>query len=187
MDFNGLKLQPQIRPRGAGWLLLIRTNESGAPSGNALDFKSSRHETRRVSPKEAEAPVMSSGRISEPSNELWAVNITKGEKVLARRIEWAGTSARRRRGLLGRSKLDPDEGIYLAPCKWIHMFGMEFPIDVAFLSSEGRVVSIHHSLKPNRLSRPAIRAEGALELAAGRLSETGTEIGDVIEFREPPV
>ena len=126
-------------------------------------------------------------RIREPSNELWAVNITKDERILARRVQWAGTSARRRRGLLGRRSLDPDEGIYLVPCKWIHMFGMKFPIDVAFLNSDGRVVSIHHSLRPNRLSRPNVRAEGALELAAGRLSETGTEIGDVIEFREPPV
>lgn len=131
--------------------------------------------------------MTNSSRIREPSNELWAVNTTKDEKILARRVEWAGTSARRRRGLLGRRSLDPDEGIYLVPCKWIHMFGMKFPIDVAFLSSDGRVVSIHHSLRPNRLSRPAVRAEGALELAAGRLSETGTEIGDVIEFREPPV
>jgi uncharacterized membrane protein (UPF0127 family) len=61
---------------------------------------------------------------------------------------------------------------------------MRFPIDVAFLSKDGRVLTVHHSLKPNRLSRIAIRAEGALELSAGRLRATGTEVGDVIELRE---
>jgi uncharacterized membrane protein (UPF0127 family) len=65
----------------------------------------------------------------------------------------------------------------------IHMFGMRFPIDVAFLDRNGRVIAVHHSLKPNRLSKLSLRAEGVLELAAGRLSATGTEVGDTVEFR----
>jgi len=113
---------------------------------------------------------------------LQAVNVSKGGVILARKIEWAGTSAERRRGLLGRTQLDPEEGIYIVPCKWIHMFGMKFPIDVAFLARDGRVLTIHHGLKPNRLSRISLRAEGVLELAAGRLRATGTEVGDVIEL-----
>jgi uncharacterized membrane protein (UPF0127 family) len=115
---------------------------------------------------------------------LVAVNVSKGECVVARSVTWAGTSAQRRRGLLGRDRLDPEEGIYLAPCEWIHTFGMRFPIDVAFLSPDGRVLAVHHELKPNRLSRPVLRAEGVLELAAGHLRETGTEVGDIIRFRD---
>jgi uncharacterized membrane protein (UPF0127 family) len=114
---------------------------------------------------------------------LEAVNISKGESTLAR-IEWAGTSADRKRGLLGRDSLDPEEGIYIVPCKMIHMFGMRFPIDVAFLAADGRVLAVHHTLKPNRLSRLVFRADGVLEIAAGRLSATRTEVGDVIKFRE---
>ncbi|UCG51297.1 MAG: DUF192 domain-containing protein [Candidatus Latescibacterota bacterium] len=113
---------------------------------------------------------------------LRAVNITKGTEV-ASRVEWAGTSETRRRGLLGRGHLDPDEGIYIVPTQWIHMFGMRFPIDVAFLASDGRVLFVHHGLKPNRLSRLVWRAEGALEIAAGMLKTTNTTVGDVIEFR----
>jgi uncharacterized membrane protein (UPF0127 family) len=70
--------------------------------------------------------------------------------------------------------------MYLVPCKWIHMFGMRFPIDVAFLSSSGRILALHHSLAPNRLSRPVLRAEGALELPATTLQTTGTRVGDQI-------
>lgn len=113
---------------------------------------------------------------------LEAFNVTKNRAV-ARRVEWSGSSATRRKGLLGRERIDEDEGMYIVPTQWIHMFGMRFPIDVAFLDSDGRVLHIHHRLKPNRLSRIVWRAEGALELAAGVLESTETTIGDFIELR----
>lgn len=112
-----------------------------------------------------------------------AVNETRGI-VLADRLEWAGTSETRRRGLLGRTGLDPGQGIYIVPTQWIHMFGMKFPIDVAFLDGEGKVLALHHRLRPNRLSRPVFRADGALELPAGRLEETGTVVGDRVAFED---
>ncbi len=85
---------------------------------------------------------------------------------------------------MGRATMDPEGGIYLVPCEGIHTFGMKFPIDVVFLDSKGRVMAVHHGLKPRRLSKILLRAEGVLELAEGRLRETGTEIDDLIEFRE---
>jgi len=114
---------------------------------------------------------------------LLARNITKGI-VLADRLEWAGTSETRKRGLLGRTHLDPGEGIYIVPTQWIHMFGMKFAIDVAFLNRDGKVLSVHHGLKPNRFSRIVFRADGALELPEGTLKQTNTEVGDMIEFED---
>lgn len=119
---------------------------------------------------------------SDTVKPLRAVNITKDVEIAAR-VEWAGSSETRRRGLLGRDQIDADEAMYIVPTQWIHMFGMRFPIDVAFLASDGRVLFIHHKLRPNRFSRPVWRAEGALELAAGTLEATGTAVGDVIEFQ----
>ena len=112
-----------------------------------------------------------------------SVNVTR-DIVVAERVVWA-TGAAKRRGLLGRDHLDSDEGMYLVPCQWIHMFGMQFPIDVAFLGRDGRVLALHHELPPNRLSRPVLRAEGALELAAGVLRVTGTRVGDIIALLDP--
>lgn len=114
---------------------------------------------------------------------MQAVNTTRG-KVLARHLEWAGTSQARRQGLLGKSHLDPESGIYIVPCQGIHMFGMKFPIDVAFIGRDGRILAVHHVLKPNRLSRIVFRADGVLELAAGRLRVTETAVGDQVEFRD---
>ena len=78
--------------------------------------------------------------------------------------------------------MDADEGIYLAPCEWVHTFGMKFSIDVAFLSADCRVLFIHYNLKPNRLSRIVLRAEGALELPEGTLRASGTKVGDLVGF-----
>jgi uncharacterized membrane protein (UPF0127 family) len=64
---------------------------------------------------------------------------------------------------------------------------MRFPIDVAFLARDGRVLALHHSLKPNRLSKIVLRAQGVLELSAGRLRATDTDVGDIIQFREADV
>lgn len=125
---------------------------------------------------------MAEERVCQSS--LVARNRSKGDVVLASRVLWAGTSAERRRGLLGRESLDPDEGVYVVPCEWIHTFGMRFPIDVAFLHRDGRVLSVHHSLKPYRLSKLIFRADGVLELAAGRLEATRTSVGDVISLED---
>jgi uncharacterized membrane protein (UPF0127 family) len=119
-----------------------------------------------------------------PEPSLQAVNVSKGGTIVVRRVEWAGTSVQRRRGLLGRSGLDPEEGIYIVPCEGIHTFRMKFPIDVAFLGKNGRVLVVHHGLKPNRISRIVLRAQGVLELSAGRLRATDTDVGDIIQFRE---
>ncbi len=113
-----------------------------------------------------------------------AINTSKDNQVLASRVIWAGTSEQRRKGLLGRSSLAPDEGMYIVPSGWVHTFGMKFPIDIAFLARDGRILTLHHGLKPNRLSKISIRAEGVLELASGRFKATGAEKGDIIKFKE---
>ena len=117
-------------------------------------------------------------------SHLKVINITKGGIIIAGHIELAGTGAQRRRGLLGRKVLHCMEGIYLIPCDWIHTFGMHCAIDVAFLSPAGRILAVHHGLRPNRLSRIVLRAEGVLELSAGRLRATYTEVGDQVQFLE---
>jgi uncharacterized membrane protein (UPF0127 family) len=127
---------------------------------------------------------MSVGTDSPADSPLQAVNASKGDTTIAQRVEWAGTGPKRRKGLLGRSELHPEEGMYIVPTQWIHTFRMKFPIDVAFLSKDGRVLAVHHGLKPNRLSRIVLRAEGALELSEGRLRATDTTVGDTVRLRE---
>lgn len=115
---------------------------------------------------------------------LRAINRTKNDTVLAANVTWAGTSQQRRRGWLGRDSIAPDEAIYLTPCEGVHTVGMKFPIDVAFLGADGRILAAQHGLKPWRISKLVFRAAGVLELPPGRLRDTGTAVGDLIEFLE---
>lgn len=117
-----------------------------------------------------------------PVTKCLAINLSKGSVVMAENVDLADSSEARRRGLLGRSGLEPGGGLYLTPCEWLHTFGMRFCIDVAFLSSSGQVLAVHHGLKPNRLSKLSWRAAGALELPEGTLWSTRTECGDVVQL-----
>lgn len=116
----------------------------------------------------------------EPSYRL--INQSKDGLIIASHINVAGSSEERRRGLLGRDRLDPGEGLFILPCEWLHTIGMRFPIDVAFISSSGKILSVHHALKPHRISKLVLRALGAIELSAGTLKVTHTSVGDVVQF-----
>lgn len=120
------------------------------------------------------------------SSSLQAVNVSRGGIIVAAHVTTAVTSAQRRRGLLGRDSLRPEEALYLSPCEWIHTFGMRFPIDAAFLAADGSIVAVHHNLRPGRVSRIVLCAAGVLELSVGRLIATGTAVGDVILLQPSP-
>ncbi|HEY8415163.1 MAG TPA: DUF192 domain-containing protein [Thermaerobacter sp.] len=107
-------------------------------------------------------------------------NRTRGY-LLAGRVLVADTWAARRRGLLGRDRLDSGEGLLLVPCRWVHSLGMAFPIDVAHLDRRGRVVRAYR-LAPGRIGPPVARGYSVLELAAGTLARTGTIEGDLLEW-----
>lgn len=84
---------------------------------------------------------------------------------------------RRLRGLLGRPGLQEGEGLLLTPCRAVHMLGMRFAIDVAFLAGDGRVVAVYDSLPPSGSTKWHREARHALELPAGTLARMGTVAG----------
>jgi uncharacterized membrane protein (UPF0127 family) len=86
----------------------------------------------------------------------------------------------RLRGLLGRDTLPRGEGLLLDPCRAVHMLGMRFPIDVAFLDRTGEVVAAYHALAPGARTGWHRAATAALELPAGTLQASGTGVGDTI-------
>jgi uncharacterized protein len=72
----------------------------------------------------------------------------------------------------------------LRPCRGVHMVGMSFPLDVAFLDRQGGVVASYHALGPGQRSGWHAEACDALELPAGTLVATGTVQGDTIVCTE---
>jgi len=110
------------------------------------------------------------------------VNTTRGEAVVADKVELAASWTSRLKGLLGRDGLAEGEGLHIVPCNSIHMFFMRFSIDVAFLDAEGKVVRAVHAIKPWRATKVYFEAHSALELPAGTLVRTGVHEGDVLRM-----
>jgi hypothetical protein len=112
---------------------------------------------------------------------LIAFNKTRGIALALRAVN-AETWDSRMRGLLGRTGMDQDEALWLAPCSQIHMFFMKFAIDAIFLDKNRRVLRIFENLKPWRITPWVWRAHGVLEMTAGA-SIGKVAVGDQIEFK----
>ena len=103
------------------------------------------------------------------------------QTVLATCMEVAATSARRSKGLLGRTHLGEGEGLWIVPCESVHTFAMQFAIDLVYLDRRRRVRKLRSAVPPWRLSA-SLSAHSVLELPAGTIRASRTEKGDVLEF-----
>jgi len=102
---------------------------------------------------------------------------TRTGATLASSLETAFTSESRRHGLLGRSALADGAALIIAPSSAIHTFFMRFPIDVLFVTREGRIVGARESLAPWRLTA-APGAFAVIELPTGTIARTLTRRND---------
>ena len=112
------------------------------------------------------------------------INDTRG-RVLCERCGIADNIFTRVRGLLGRSTLGEGEGLLIAPCPSIHMFGMKFALDVIFISRENVVTDYVENILPGKLYVAQShygKAHAALEVAPGMIAATSTQRGDKIRL-----
>lgn len=107
-----------------------------------------------------------------PEGTAGNIALSFGDTVV--RVELATTSAARARGLSGRSVLAEGEGLlFVFPQEDRHAFWMKdmyFPIDILWLSSEGRVLSLAAQVRPDSYPasfRPPVPARYVLELPGG--------------------
>ena len=89
----------------------------------------------------------------------------------------ATSSWTRSKGLLGRSSIGEDEGLWIQPTSSIHMWFMRFPIDVIWAAEDGRVIKLVVNIKPWRMSF-CRGAKVALELPVGAIERSGVKVGD---------
>jgi uncharacterized membrane protein (UPF0127 family) len=105
---------------------------------------------------------------------------------LATRLAIAGTHWSRFRGLMcaEASSFQSGDGLWIVPCRGVHTFAMNFPIDVVYLDGNKVVVHVEEDLKPWRLARVKLRATSVIELPGQTLKQSGTAVGDKIEIQE---
>src|SRR3989449_1571354 len=107
--------------------------------------------------------------------------------VLAERLRLGHTRWARLRGLLGTKGLNPGEGLWLRPCRQIHMFGMRYAVDAVFLDARQRVVRALPDFAPGRVSPRGGGGEGGLELPAGTVERAGLAEGTQVVIEGEPV
>jgi uncharacterized protein len=78
------------------------------------------------------------------------------------RVEVPRTHRERARGLRGRAELAPGHAMLFRRCRSVHTFGMSFPIAVAVLDEDLRVLQIRR-LPPRRILRPRAHARHVIE------------------------
>lgn len=113
---------------------------------------------------------------------MQVINVSK-KQVLSDRCRLANTFLKRAIGLLNRSSLQPGEGLLLDNCHGIHTVGMRFAIDVLFLDKSLSVTRLANDVRPFHIGPAAKNAVYVLELPAGVIEQTRTEVGDQVQFR----
>ena len=106
------------------------------------------------------------------------VNRTRKTTVV-QRLRIADSFFSRLKGLLGTKELPAGEALLISPCSDIHMIGMKYAIDVAFVSKTDQVLKTFVALAPWRLAS-CRGAAYVVEMPCGTLQASGTEAGDLL-------
>lgn len=114
----------------------------------------------------------------------------KNQALIADKVNVAECFMDRLRGLIGKAGLVPGQGMLFPQCNNIHMWFMQFPIDVVFLRKASKpakedgsvswiVTSAHEKVRPWRI-RPLMdfKASETLELPSGSIRQFAIEPGD---------
>jgi uncharacterized membrane protein (UPF0127 family) len=96
---------------------------------------------------------------------------------LASKVAVASTFKARFIGLLSRSWLDDEEGLWLEPGGSVHTLGMRFAIDVLFLGADLKVLKVTPRLAPGRLALAPRGTRYVLELPADQARRRGVNVG----------
>jgi uncharacterized membrane protein (UPF0127 family) len=89
----------------------------------------------------------------------------------------------RTRGLLGRKRLEPGEGLLIRRTSSVHTHFMRFAIDVVFLDRDGRVLKLSRELRPWRFAG-CRGASDVVELPAGTCDRVDLREGVRLNLEE---
>ena len=87
-------------------------------------------------------------------------------------------------GLMGKPGLPASGGLLLYDTNWVHTFCMRFPLDLIYINRRRVVVGLESVLAANRIGKPFFNAYAVVELPAGAIRASGTQVGDELEIRE---
>ncbi|MFA7173880.1 MAG: DUF192 domain-containing protein [Kiritimatiellia bacterium] len=105
-------------------------------------------------------------------------------EVFAEPVEYAFGFFERLKGLLGHADMCDGAAMIIEHCGFVHTIGMRFAIDLIFLDSEWRVISLERNVSPGVwMVTGGLRAKRVVESRAGTLAYDQLELGSRLEFR----
>ncbi|MDP3974732.1 MAG: DUF192 domain-containing protein [Candidatus Jorgensenbacteria bacterium] len=107
-----------------------------------------------------------------------AKNLTRN-MVLHENVRIARTLGEKSKGLLTSVA---DSALFFRTRWGIHTFGMKFPIDCLVMNDDMKIVALRTNFEPRRFFFWNPRYRNVLELPAGALARTDTEVGDTVEL-----
>ncbi len=96
-----------------------------------------------------------------------SVTLSKADgTIVCDRCRLATSPYARAKGLLGRSSLEPGEGMLFRPAGSIHMFFMRFALDVVFCDRDLVVLDVVRDLRPWRTASRGVRRSSSSSRSA---------------------
>ncbi len=119
--------------------------------------------------------------MAQSPSSLHAINSDRN-LALADRVLIADSHFARLVGLLAipASAFQPGNALWIRPSRGVHTLGMRYPIDAVYLDANLLVVHLEADLQPWRMGRMVARSRSVLELPAGTIARTKTQLGDQV-------
>ncbi len=105
--------------------------------------------------------------INKTTNEIIVTSVNKSFKLIERM-----------RGLLGEKDMPKDSALWISPCRSIHTFFMQFPIDALFVDKNLRVVSCFDSIPSGRIIFGGKTSHSVFEMKSNKLKNHKLNKGD---------
>lgn len=104
--------------------------------------------------------------------------------LLAEKVKIANGFWMRTKGLIGEKKLESSFALVIPDCSSVHTFFMSIPIDILFLDDQNKIIKSVSKLAPYRFSFGPKQSNKVIELPAGTIKQTQTEVGDILQIQE---
>ena len=109
------------------------------------------------------------------------INETRGT-IIATDVEYARSFWSRTRGLIGRNTLPVGYALVFPRCRSVHTCAMTIGVDILHADRAGHVLRALPELPPWRFGPLVWHGAQVIELPAGTIARTGTEVGDRLAF-----
>lgn len=103
-----------------------------------------------------------------------------GETKIVDSVQKAETFTQRFFGLMFKRNIEPEQGLLINNCNWVHTFFMMQSIDLVYMDKDNKIIALESGVKPWRLCKPRWRARSVLELSSGTILSNSLRSGEVL-------